>query len=291
MASVQELLLANEAKKSPFISLMEGVAKGYSNAQSGSIERVKNLLAMAEAQRKREAQVQMNAEIQAEMAAQREGQVQSAFKAVPGQQVAVHPVQKFKKEITQDKDGNYSRKFTEIESPAPAPRYSPRNYVDENGQTRTGRWNSLAGEVEQGANDPIGSQPRKPAAPRLSAGDKTRTRNLEGVASALKNGIFFDEGLEQEIVTRKDAVGVAVRAGIDLDNNPDIKALVDKYPDETPEAPKKPGLFGRIKKAVSGGAEPNGQVRRFKTAADIQAANLAEGTIVELNGKQFRVRY
>ena len=65
MASVQELLLAAQAKKSPFISMLEGVASGFGQAQNQALERAKVLIALEDKRQEMELR-QREAEREAE---------------------------------------------------------------------------------------------------------------------------------------------------------------------------------------------------------------------------------
>lgn len=111
MASVQELLLANEAKKSPFINLLEGAASGFHTAQKSDLERTMNLIKIDQMRQEMAQQKQMQDEIAATM----NKQTEQKFATVGGAPTPVLPVQKFKSKIMQNEKGQYSRTFETVE--------------------------------------------------------------------------------------------------------------------------------------------------------------------------------
>jgi len=117
MASVEELLMAARANRSPFQSLAEGLLQGVGQAQSGALERAKTLMAMDQARQEMEQQAEMQKQIKAQFASQQEAGITQAHAAV-GTQNQPLPQQKLKMVIQQDEKGRYSRKFETVEEPA-----------------------------------------------------------------------------------------------------------------------------------------------------------------------------
>jgi hypothetical protein len=142
MASVQELLLAANAKKSPLASLLEGGLQGYSKGSANSMDRMKDMIAMENEREKRERRADMDRQIRA----QTEDAVQGSLKKAGPGSAPVLPGQKMKTVISQDENGNYSRRLETIEV---APKsLKPEPYLDAQGKTRIGKWDPDAGLVK-----------------------------------------------------------------------------------------------------------------------------------------------
>lgn len=82
MASVQELLLAAQAQKSPFISLLEGAAQGFGQAQDQALERSRMLIQMENQRQDRERAMKEDAEARALLSGGVERGVQQGFKGI-----------------------------------------------------------------------------------------------------------------------------------------------------------------------------------------------------------------
>jgi len=83
MASVQELIDAANAQKSPGISAMEGLARGYLNGQQQSLERAKTLIMLEQNRREQEMRMreqEMMMKNQERLSAQMAAQVDAARK-------------------------------------------------------------------------------------------------------------------------------------------------------------------------------------------------------------------
>lgn len=88
MASVQELLLAAEAKKSPFISMMEGAAQGFGNAHDGALERAMRLIQIDNMRQEQERQAKLQMEMDNESnLRQRLGQLDEKGGVTPQQKI------------------------------------------------------------------------------------------------------------------------------------------------------------------------------------------------------------
>jgi len=120
MASVQELLLAAETKKSPFIKLLEGAAQGFGQAQQGGLDRTIKMIQLDQMRQEMAQQAEMQKEIQMQLSAQQESATQRGLKSVAGAPAAVLPTQKLKQKISQDEKGRYSRSFEMVEPKEPA---------------------------------------------------------------------------------------------------------------------------------------------------------------------------
>lgn len=127
MPSVQELLAVLEADKSPFISLMEGVAGGYANAQKNRIENAKRLMEIDKMRQEQElAKEEQKRRIAEDLRIRTERDTQNKLKAQGGVP-AVTPQQKQKKvQETDPKTGLWSEKITyETEDTKPSDFYTP----------------------------------------------------------------------------------------------------------------------------------------------------------------------
>ncbi len=112
MASVDELIAAANAEKSPFVSGLEGLARGYLNNQNSAIERAKTLIMLE--QNKREQEQQM--ETQRRLRAQYEKQIEEArkqdLKNIGEKKSDVFPNQKLKTVWEEDEKGMLTQKQT-----------------------------------------------------------------------------------------------------------------------------------------------------------------------------------
>ncbi|MBK8871603.1 MAG: hypothetical protein IPN19_11325 [Elusimicrobia bacterium] len=109
MASVQELILAAEAQKSPAISAMEGLARGYAIGQQQELERAKILIELEQNKRQQEQIMENNKRIAGELEARRK----RSQMGVGMQNNSAFPQQKLEEIETQyaiGPDGNYSEK-------------------------------------------------------------------------------------------------------------------------------------------------------------------------------------
>lgn len=141
MASVEELIAAANASKSPAISLMEGMARGYLGAQQQSLERAKTLIMLEQNRREQEMQIreqEMMRKNQERLSAQMAAQVDAARKQeLKGASSGPEPVtqqMKTKDVWERNEKGQLSLK-TEVTSPEfPKPGANEVQYtLDTNG--------------------------------------------------------------------------------------------------------------------------------------------------------------
>jgi len=157
MASVQELLLAAKGNKSPFQSLLEGAATGFQSAQQGGLDRTIKLIQLDQMRQEMAQQEEMHRQVTADIAAQKEQETQRGFKNVGNGPKAVFPTQKLTQKISQDEKGRYSRTF-EVKDPKEVT-FQAKEYVDANGKTRIGSYNTGTGRLEQSPEDPFAPLP------------------------------------------------------------------------------------------------------------------------------------
>jgi len=118
MASVQELIDAANAQKSPGISAMEGLARGYLNGQQQSLERAKTLIMLEQNRRDQEMKmrehemmVKNQERLSAQMAAQMDANRQQAFKGAGAPPEPSLPQQKITQEWNINEKGQVSEKM------------------------------------------------------------------------------------------------------------------------------------------------------------------------------------
>ena len=185
MASVQELLAAAEAQKSPLVSLLEGTAQGFGANQMQNPVTFKSLMEMDQLKQQKQRQAEMDKEVKQQLQAQSEASTQQRFKAAAGGAPVVMPPQKLKQVISQDEHGNYSRKFETVETPASeTKKYQTERYQDAKGRTRIGSYDPVNRKLIQSADDALA-----PAA--AASGDD---------AAALMK-VFIDRSEVKEFVT------------------------------------------------------------------------------------------
>jgi hypothetical protein len=114
MASVQELIDAANAQKSPGISAMEGLARGYLNGQQQALERAKTLILLEQNKREQEQMIEsrkrMDAQYAADMEKRRAQEKSNAAAKLDG----VTPQQKIDDVVTtweRDDKGNLSQRM------------------------------------------------------------------------------------------------------------------------------------------------------------------------------------
>lgn len=113
MASVQELLLAAEAQKSPFISLLEGAAGGFGKAQDERYDNTIKLMQIDQMRREQEYQ----AEMQREWKERKEAETKAQLNSVSGAPTPVMPVQKLKTKLSRDARGYITETIQEENPP------------------------------------------------------------------------------------------------------------------------------------------------------------------------------
>lgn len=211
MPSVQELLLALNAQKSPLVSLLEGVAGGYNNAQQNRIENTKRLMEIDQMRQ----QQQQQAAMQKQIADQIESKTQSDLKST-GSGTPVVPTQKFETEISQDEKGNYSRKFKTVDTAPKA--VETVIYQTPTGENRIGK-KSDTGDIVQSPNDPLAPTQPKDAplslADQLEARDKAKlAREKPKAQGALQNTMSEYDNMIAEANAIKNDPSLSSATGI-----------------------------------------------------------------------------
>lgn len=125
---------------------------------------------------------------------------------------------------------------------------------------------------------------KAPATPKPSAADMKAKAAVEGVVAALKNGFYDAGGFMRDIETRRDAIGVAVAAGLDPEKYPEIQAALAKYAEAPAAPPQKPGLISRLADKLGGGGAPaappaNSQIEAAKKTLEENGYPVTEANI------------
>lgn len=163
MASVQELLLAAQSKapRSKIAPLLDLLDTGISGYQTGQGIRDKNvdiaykLLQKQQAEQDMQQQAEMQKQIQ-EQLAQQEQATTNAVKSTGPEATAAFPQMRMEQKISQDSKGRYSRSF-EMKEPK-LQTFAPREYVDEKGTKRIGKWSDTQGLIRS-ADDATADTP------------------------------------------------------------------------------------------------------------------------------------
>ncbi len=158
MASVTDLLLAAKQKKSPFISLLEGVASGYGQAQREApqrrqmeLEMQAKQIAMENERQDRERQAKFNDEMRAKLAGAQEQQTAQSLNGVNTSATPPMASSRLKEKISRDAKGNYSSSFEVVEPKAAS--YQAKDYMDASGRERIGKFDSTTGKLIQSPDD------------------------------------------------------------------------------------------------------------------------------------------
>jgi hypothetical protein len=203
MASVQELLLALDADKSPFISLLEGAAGGVSRAQENSLDRTVKLMAIRQEMDNQRRLAQQDAMIR-QMIGASEAQTTSQLNATASPN-PVFPTQKLKTTFKSDsKTGRYSPTFETTDETLKPTNLSSEKYTDTEGKVRIGRWHPQQGLI-QSPDDPI-------APPQASAGTSlkpppgfrfTANGDLEAIPGGPADEKLKDKAAKSEFLDEK----------------------------------------------------------------------------------------
>ena len=172
MASVQELLMAAQARQSPFISLAEGMAQGYGQAQDQALPRAKQMMDMEEELLQRQVQAeqrrlqaeevrqlrtrqgQMEAEIQKQLSGSAESSVVQGLNAVAGERYPLTAPQRLETSYEQSEKGLWSKKIAPRKPVSDV--YMPQIYMDEKaGKPRIGRFHKATGRLDIRPSDPF----------------------------------------------------------------------------------------------------------------------------------------
>lgn len=114
MASVQELIDAANAQKSPGISAMEGLARGYLNGQQQALERAKTLILLEQNKREQEQMIESRKRMYAQYAADMEKRRAQEKSNAAAKLDGVTPQQKIDDVVTtweRDDKGNLSQRM------------------------------------------------------------------------------------------------------------------------------------------------------------------------------------
>ena len=118
MASVQELIDAANAEKSPAISAMEGLARGYLGGQQQSLERAKTLIMLEQNRREQEMKmrehemmVKNQERLSAQLAAQQDAARRQEMKGAGEKPEPFQPQQKIITTIDRNEKGQLSEKI------------------------------------------------------------------------------------------------------------------------------------------------------------------------------------
>ena len=118
MASVQELIDAANAQKSPGISAMEGLARGYLSGQQQALERAKTLIMLEQNRREQEMKmrehemmVKNQERLSAQLAAQQDADRHQQLKGAGAKPEPFQPQQKIIRTIESNEKGQLSEKI------------------------------------------------------------------------------------------------------------------------------------------------------------------------------------
>jgi len=118
MASVEELIAAANAQKSPAISAMEGLARGYLGGQQQALERAKTLIMLEQNRREQEMKmrehemmVKNQERLSAQLAAQQDADRHQQLKGAGAKPEPFQPQQKIIRTIESNEKGQLSEKI------------------------------------------------------------------------------------------------------------------------------------------------------------------------------------
>lgn len=165
MASVQELIDAANAQKSPGISAMEGLARGYLSGQQQALERAKTLIALEQNRREQEMMMKNQERINAQYAADLEATRTRGLKSTGEKQDSVLASGKVADAVSNQPsakrvygtDAQGRRTVTETFSPDDdkdgTRTFQKVDYLDETGKTRIGSYDTRTGRILKGVDD------------------------------------------------------------------------------------------------------------------------------------------
>jgi hypothetical protein len=268
MASVQELLLAAQAQKSPFISLLEGVASGYRDSQMKALDDQKKMQDLAQQKQ----QMQFTKMVQDAYEKTLKNELTNASAPVDGS----FPQQKLDSVI------NLGSRGANIKISTPQ-QYGPSKtspggrtiYTDSNGRRRIGFYDNNIRDVVRKETDAFAPMPAtKPA----SGGGMTSSQSaaLHAKAVAMANSMFLAEHQDRYNV---DTFGK--RQGFDLNETDRTSDEYNRYLNIAIEQLTK----GPSKSKASGSPSNS-----FNSVAEAEAANLPAGTIVTIGGRKARIK-
>jgi len=115
MASVEELLLAARAKKSPLQALLEGGMQGFSAIQQRALQYEIDPAVQAEKQARQRA-AERDKKLRAEMESATEAATRQAFNGVKPDGTPAHPAKKIERKLATDKYGYLDEEIKIVES-------------------------------------------------------------------------------------------------------------------------------------------------------------------------------
>lgn len=217
MSLVQDALAVlqnNERSKSPFLSLLEGVAGGVSTAQDKALQNAKVLIEMDDLRRKeeQERQKQMRLAQEDQIARATEQETQNNFKTVGIPGTSPDAAQRLNQIVTIETDPNtgYRRRSIKVVEPKEVS-FQPATYKDESGRIRKGRFNPVTGDYIKRPDDPL-AEPTSGGMNKPPAGYRwTATGGQEpipgGPVDLKQKGIEEKEiGLRQAAINQADTV-------------------------------------------------------------------------------------
>ncbi len=154
MASVQELIAAQQAEKSPFISLMEGLVQGTGQGIQAAPERMKTMLQIKAMQQQQENDKAMNEQLMKIIGGQADAATTNGFNGVKPPSTPPTPGARLIK-ITKDARGNLDPTFEAL----PPKAYQQKEYQDAKGINRLGAFDPVAGRLTTNENDPLAPKP------------------------------------------------------------------------------------------------------------------------------------
>lgn len=178
MASVQELLLAAQAQKSPFISLLEGVASGYRDSQLKALDDQKKMQDIAQQKQ----QMQFTKMVQDAYEKTLKGELANASAPVEGS----FPQQKLDSVINLGSRGaNIKISTPQQYGPRRTPSLQRTQYQDSNGRRRIGSFDPTSGQTIQSENDAFAPMPAtKPASGGTGSPSRMAAVNKNALAQA-----------------------------------------------------------------------------------------------------------
>lgn len=243
MASVNELIAAAEAQKSPFVRMMEGTATGYARAQQNALERTKTLILLEqnrlEQEKKAEAQRQMKERIYVDQDKYRDRSVMEAGVKPP----PVRPQDKF--DWSMNESGDYSIKSRNYEKPEKPGGMTQFYTTDEDGNPR------IVSQVP-GPNRMVNTTPKKVGRTTASTAEVKERQRVETVLTGLKNARRpspLGNGQMLPLETYDDALNWVVENELDQNKHPEIMKWLETFKGKKPE-PEGPSAFQRLMSGV-----------------------------------------
>lgn len=181
MASVNELIAAAEAEKSPFVSMLEGVAGGYYNAQQrrpeNDLRRVQMMAQMQEIEQKKQ-----ETEWQRMMMDAYKKQEEERLSASSKNSTGPLPEQKLQSVIEVGARGGKLRYITPSQVKTSTNQLTV--YEDAEGKRRYGTYDKTTGKIIQSQNDAFAPMPRSAGSSGKAGLSSDRMLNKDADAMA-----------------------------------------------------------------------------------------------------------